>query len=526
MSILIILGNTNQYTFANSLVAANQVSINKFGEPFKQIFIIHTEESFKELRQSDTEWLNHVVTQGIEKNVFVDKIIQIDAIKAEDISWEDFEHYSRQVTNKFVDNFVEYIKIILKSVDGTEDIFVDLTNGTSHHKNILSTISYILNIDNQYIMDINLIPKPFDIKTLFSSHEAIKYYVPSPNNIKIDDIAHINLSEVKRYKYIIDEYKAYYSAASSEKFDEDFFKGNLVHSIEMKLKADLQAKNIYTSSLSSSKPNKYHNLFHDSLYRISTTSIAANIEDITSFIIDNFNIQVDGSPTLGSKFKAIENKIKDLGNNKIDHHFLRSLNDIILKIRNKTVHTGREIGNTQDINAEIMTSLFFPFMRYYLKHIYPVLCDYEIDRGKYITSIEELTSPVDQEIMYFGLDGDNIGVYLEEGLSNNKEKDLSTLSNTISRTIKEIANRIKKDFQAEVIFDSGDGLLFKAPFSEKILNFIKKTFEDRVQFSTCSIGYGPSTQEAYLALKLAKSKPGKNSVVGIRIVNKQEPPSS
>ncbi|NJN07775.1 MAG: mCpol domain-containing protein [Richelia sp. SL_2_1] len=33
---------------------------------------------------------------------------------------------------------------------------------------------------------------------------------------------------------------------------------------------------------------------------------------------------------------------------------------------------------------------------------------------------------------------------------------------------------------------------------------------------TCSIGYGSSLTETYLALKIAKTKPGKNSIVGIQ----------
>ena len=50
-----------------------------------------------------------------------------------------------------------------------------------------------------------------------------------------------------------------------------------------------------------------------------------------------------------------------------------------------------------------------------------------------------------------------------------------------------------------------------------MLKNIQKIYKSTTSGLTCSIGYGRSFQEVYLALKLAKTQPGKNSIIGIKI---------
>ena len=50
MSKLLILGNTNVYTFCNSILGANEKSKEIFdGESISEIYVIHSPESFNEL---------------------------------------------------------------------------------------------------------------------------------------------------------------------------------------------------------------------------------------------------------------------------------------------------------------------------------------------------------------------------------------------------------------------------------------------------------------------------------------------
>jgi hypothetical protein len=506
MSILIILGNKNQYTFANSIVAANKISYYKFNEYFEQMFIIHSEESYLALREDNKEWLQHLTSQGIDTDRLVDRTIKMPDIDKYD-DWNEFEVNFRNNTDVFVDDFVKYIRRILRGNSGSDGIIVDLTNGTTHYKNLLSTASYVLNIENQFMIDISRFPKGFNFNTFINIEDIEKYYIPAPNNVKIDSIAHINLSEVIRYK---DMTTRVHTFDNNPDFNSEFFRENLINSIKIKLEADHQDKN---------------SKILESNYRISSSSLGANIENIAVFICNSFGIENTRNRTLGERLNAILDFIEDRKIDTIDTAFMRSINNLMLHIRNSTVHVGKYQKGMQNIRADIAISLYFPFVKFYLEQVYPALLNHAMSK-KEINISEMVHDDVQGEMMYFGLDGDNIGVYLEEGLSNNRGDKLKRLSNIVSKTIKDISSEAKKKFAAEIIFDSGDGLLFKAPFSEKLLKFIKETFDNKIQFSTCSVGYGPSIHEAYLALKLAKSKPGKNSVVGIRIVKDQDTSSS
>ena len=69
-----------------------------------------------------------------------------------------------------------------------------------------------------------------------------------------------------------------------------------------------------------------------------------------------------------------------------------------------------------------------------------------------------------------------------------------------------------------MIFHAGDDVLIKGNFTRGNLEAIQDIYATETKELTCSIGYGKSFQEVYLALKLAKSKPGKNEIMGILLV--------
>ncbi len=68
MSTLIILGNTNRFTFANSIVAANGKAIEKFDEALTDIFVIHSTDSQATL-SSEVDWIAHLESNGISQEI-------------------------------------------------------------------------------------------------------------------------------------------------------------------------------------------------------------------------------------------------------------------------------------------------------------------------------------------------------------------------------------------------------------------------------------------------------------------------
>ena len=97
MSTLIILGNTNRFTFVNSILAANSKAIEIFDEALTDIFVIHSTASQEKLRMQ-TDWIEYLQCNGISQEIITHRVIEIDS------------------TKEFVERFVHYIEIILNGV--------------------------------------------------------------------------------------------------------------------------------------------------------------------------------------------------------------------------------------------------------------------------------------------------------------------------------------------------------------------------------------------------------------------------
>ncbi|MGI9057400.1 MAG: hypothetical protein ACR2H5_02375 [Ktedonobacteraceae bacterium] len=118
MSSLIILGNINRFTFANSIIAANSISLEKFGKPFTNIFVIHSIDSQQRLSQ-EPDWMEELEKNNISRELLTQKVIEID------------------FTSRSIERFVEFIEFIVNSVLVSDpSLIVDLTNGTTVHKNL------------------------------------------------------------------------------------------------------------------------------------------------------------------------------------------------------------------------------------------------------------------------------------------------------------------------------------------------------------------------------------------------------
>src|SRR6266705_5106900 len=97
MSTLIVLGNLNHFTFANSIVAANSKAADIFSEELTDIFVIHSSASQTSLSKQN-DWVKYLESYGISQEILTHRIIEID------------------VTRQSVEHFVHYIEIILNGV--------------------------------------------------------------------------------------------------------------------------------------------------------------------------------------------------------------------------------------------------------------------------------------------------------------------------------------------------------------------------------------------------------------------------
>lgn len=120
------------------------------------------------------------------------------------------------------------------------------------------------------------------------------------------------------------------------------------------------------------------------------------------------------------------------------------------------------------------------------------------------------------EDYFYGLDGDNTGGMLE-GMFLDKESNESVFQNMsqkVSRAISKIGKGIMAN-DGTIIFNAGDDLLFKGKFTYDQLLEMQANYTKWSDGCTCSIGFGKTLKETYLAMKLAKATPGKNTIIGI-----------
>lgn len=104
--------------------------------------------------------------------------------------------------------------------------------------------------------------------------------------------------------------------------------------------------------------------------------------------------------------------------------------------------------------------------------------------------------------MYAYIDGDDIGLKIENNFMNNDEAGLRIINNKVKVIVEKITTYLVNE-SYEIIFSGADGIICKKDKIEvnQILHFIRNN-SPYIKFS---IGAGNSLRDSYLALRYAKS---------------------
>lgn len=484
MGYLLLHGNLNLPTFANTIIAANEKSKELFnGAVLKKIFVIHSPESADKInKDSEWNWKEHIREQGIDLFEIQSKIIPLDNLDNENML-----------------KFVNYIEFIFNGLglENSDNWIIDLTNGTSLQKNLLSNLSYILNLKNQFMVNINRLSELTTERGLLPPDIMNRCYERAPKSTVLDKFAYLDLSEVIRYKKIIDDQTEKFRELANGTGDEVFFKNNLLHSIELKLKGDKKEDN--------------------NIYRIATNAISASTEELITELANR--IDDANSETLGRKIGIIKSNIEKNKPENFDFDFFQKLNDFMLYLRNSTAHKSKKLSDLEKFKAELAIKMSFPFMDFYCTFVAPNIQRNDVnDKPIQIKKIEH-DSINQSDTYYFGIDGDNTGNTIEALFMSGQitETQLRDKSGSISEAIKKIANKVKQ-YGGTIIFQAGDDLLFKGSMSPDQLNEFRTLYSNHTKGGTCSIGFGKTIYETYLAMKLAKASPGKNRIIGTQLI--------
>lgn len=482
MTVLIILGNLNQFTFANSIIAANIKSEELFKRPLSKVEVFHSSESFDSLQlakiKNADNWVNHIERFGIPERILVHQTVELTS------------------TQQTVEEFVKSIEGIVSNVaQQNEELLLDLTNGTTLSKNLLSTAAYILDIQHQYMIDVSKLFKLTNEKGFLNPEILRGTYISAPDSTYLDNIAYLSLSEVLRYKRIIEIHTTKYTEICQEEADANFFRSNLRESIRIKLEGDKKRDN--------------------AIYRIAVSSISDSAEDLISRLINKFVLETDAR-TLGQKLGAIRAQVEKNAPETFDVEFYRKFNDFVLYLRNSSTHKGQVLTDLEKFKADLAVKMAFPFIEFYTDIVSNLLSEEQVLHPVKIVELSD-SIPSLGGVMYYGLDGDDTGKILEELFFVSKnESHFRKISKSITQAITKIRKIIEKHSKDSIIFEAGDDLLFKGSFSKDDLSHMQSIYASETSGLTCSIGFGVSFQEVYLALKLAKTRPGKNSIAGVK----------
>lgn len=493
MPYLLLHGNINPKTFANTIVAANEKSKVLFEKkPLDRIFVIHSKESERVLSYNRDEWVTHLAQHGIDYYDIDGKVIEI-----------------ADSSSNSIERFVSHIEFLFNGIGGDKSgqWIVDLTNGTSIQKNLLSICSYILNIKHQYMINIEILSKLTSDRGFLPPTILNECYESAPDSTLMDGFAYLDLSEMVRYKQIIGEHTSHFSLLRNGQVDKKFFYENLVHATKLKLEGD--------------KKNDY------ALFRIASTSIAASIEELVTEL--SRDLPMSQTPaTFGTRLKAIESKLSTLDSDDFDHVFFQKFKDMVLYLRNSTTHKSKTMSKIEQFKADLSLKITFPFLAFCIDIIQPLLAngDNLPQQSAFTKQIrlykteEDFTPAID---CYYGLDGDNTGSLLEGMFLNEQssESGFSAMSKNVSNAINKISKMIKNN-RGNIIFEAGDDLLFKGKFSPSQLREMQSIYKEMTGSSTCSIAVGRTLHETYLAMKLAKATPGKGIIMGIELMKDEK----
>lgn len=487
---LILAGNPKIPAMINSIIRAT-IEARKNTEDesitFRQVHIFHTEQSLNSLMTAENNWQQALGKFGIPITSFV--------------------HHVTKIEDSNVDRFrdlVEQLRTIVNPLYN-DLYYVDLTGGTSALKTILAVFAYVLDIEHVYSLEIRFSDDLEERKkqtSLFYSElenkNATIEYRKFPPTREFDTFGRLNYTEVLRHRQIIND---------------------LTQSLKILLPTDFNLDHLYASLLSGTNSRLLGEVTGESYnYRHSVFSFSAGVEEIANIILTIIKKASIENKTLGQKLGEIRDLFSKNSKYFIDAEMLSHLTKLMTEIRNNVAHHNPEIDRSDEIVAiqsYLSSQLALTFLEFTVKTISTF-----IDTNGKLLNVKIIDEPKENnQILYFGFDGDDTGDYLEIAFIEENEDESEVLKR--SKTVREAINSLKKEiFQKtkdhnSVLFAEGDNILFKAQYDKSFLNVLQRIYKEKTGLCS-SIGYGKTLKETTIALRLAKAKRG-DSIVGITI---------
>jgi hypothetical protein len=499
MPSLFVNGNIHEQTFANAILAANERARLKTGRVLSRIFVLHSPQSEAVLATSST-WRVHLQRHGV------------DAERAQQFTVDLAK--GSQSLELVADHLRLCIRGLEADDEGDGSVFVDLTNGNSQYKNVLSVAAFVLGIREQYVLDLSRVrldgrslpeaSERRDPRQLFLSPEELQdAYVPLPDPLLLDQLALAWRTEVRRYGRLADDLQ------------------DGVAQLEGKLAI---GPSPHLASLLLDAVDHWLLKTGDSSALLEAVRESGQVfEALVNHILSR-------APAASRRMQSLKAKIDlllggwvgDLAER--DRRFFLRLAHTLREYYNEAKHEPPLGLISENVRARLAVEMLLAVSGVLLQaRSFPRLPEATAaaeNEGECFQVADAL--PQSEERYYFGVDGDDTGKVLE-GLfaSNGSEAQFKEFSHRVRRAMKQVADRAEAPpLSGKVVFLSGDDLLFRGSHDAEALRQIQQLYQAATRGYTCSVGFGRTPREAYVALKMAKARPGKNSIVGLEEVRR------
>ncbi len=479
MSSLFLVGNVNEQTFANAILAAHFRDREKGGLGLQDICVIHSPESEQHL-SSHTEWKNHLKDNGLSFGIFCPCTVDLYTGNDEQLSL-----------------IARHVERFLCLLDPEEDIYVDLTNGSSLYKSVLSNIAFILGVQKQFILDT-------EGKRGFLSHDELRSaYTELPDPLGLDALAQAWLTEVRRFKIKVKETsQTFTKICGIDSAKKNGFKGDIENAINSWFHGERTLDGAALGGAVRYVGRAFEDLVRgvqNELFTGTLTQTKKSDDRLYQMLNQICSRLFETAPDYEPKL-------------------IEDVSQLLRRLRNDATHEqiSFELGR---IKARLSTELLFSTSDYFR-----ILFDDGL-----IKPLSTTIKPERQKCKingqsglkyYFGLDGDDTGRELERlfQLDVNNES-FRKFSNEIDNAMKKVSKKVKEaPLHGKIIFCSGDDLFFQGKYHVEALEELRYTFNLVSGGRTCCIGFGKTPREAYVALKMAKANPGKDCMIGVEFV--------
>jgi hypothetical protein len=476
MASLFLVGNINEYNFANAALAAHAHDLDIGGTGLTDVFVLHSPESEKHLTNSEN-WKCHLSLHGLHSEIFVSCMVNLQL-----------------AGNQQIERVARHVERFLLALDKRQDVYVDLTNGSSLYKSILSNIAYLLGVRRQFILNTP------SRKEFLTPTELRNAYVALPEPALLDSVAPAWLTEVRRFNVDAREAaRTLVNICGANAAERSGFEGDIQNAVQSWFRGVKNADGAALGGAVRHVGRAFEDLIRGVYESLSIGSVRPkNLNDMIQQICSHLNkVCPDYEPQL-----------------------LEEVSQLLRRLRNASTHeqTSPEFGR---IRARLSTELLLATSEYFRILNMEGLIKPSITTG--MTNKCNLVGRPGTQY-FFGLDGDDTGRELERLFQGGfDEESFSRFSTAVDSAIRAVSKQIKlTPISGEILFSSGDDILFKGNYSADAIEDLRATYNRIARGHTCSVGFGRTPKEAYIALKMAKATPGKDSVMGVELISNED----